>query len=80
LIYGLGVLIALLVIAWFVYRIAVRLGGRKVLPLDASAWIIPPHQDVEVIRDPHGALVIRWRVTADWVAIYTIDHPDDPVS
>jgi protein-tyrosine phosphatase len=80
LIYGLGVLIALPVIAWFVYRMAVRLGGRKVLPLDVSAWIIPPHQDVEVIRDPHGALVIRWRVTADRVAIYTIDHPDDPGS
>jgi protein-tyrosine phosphatase len=79
-IYGLGVLIALPVIAWCVYRIAVRLGGRKVQPLDASTWLIPPNQEVEVIGDTDGALVIRWRATADRVAIYALDYPDDPGS
>jgi protein-tyrosine phosphatase len=79
-VYGLGVLIALPGIAWCVYRIAVRLGGRKVHPVDSNAWIIPPPQEVEVLHDSDGTLEVCWKAKADRVSIYHLDDPDDPDS
>jgi protein-tyrosine phosphatase len=70
-------LLALLVTAFIVIRIAIRLGGRKVSAFDASAWIIPPEVEAEVVRLPDGDPVIRWEVDADQVDIYASVDPDD---
>jgi protein-tyrosine phosphatase len=73
----LGGITALLVIAFFILRISIRLGGRKVVAVDVSTWVIKPRVKAEVIRQPDDSLIIRWEQDADSVDIYASIDPDE---
>jgi len=73
----LGGFTAFLVITFVIYRISVHLGGRKVVAVDASAWVIQPQVKAEVVRQSDDTLVIRWEQDAESVDIYASIDPDE---
>jgi protein-tyrosine phosphatase len=62
------------------FRIAVRLGGRKVQSVEVSTWITHPQVDAEVTRQPGDILVIRWEAETEQVDVHAFQNPDDPGS
>jgi len=76
----LGGLAASLFIAILAFRVAVRLGGRQVQPVDVNAWIIEPQVEAEATRHSGDSLVIRWDMGAEQVDIHAFQDPGDPGS
>jgi len=74
--YFLGGLLILLSLLYTSFRIAVRRGGRKVVSVDPTAWIIQPEEDSTVVRDLDGNLHISWQEPTDHVEIIVSTTPE----
>jgi len=66
----------LMALAYTIFRIAVRRGGRWVEDFDPSDWIITPEAEIGVKQGEDGNLHLLWRPEATRVGVYAGTEPD----